>query len=59
MSTVRRYLIALVVLGGLAMPASAAAAAVQTFHRFEAVATANYPVTEQCADGSTADTRAR
>ena len=35
-STVRRYLIALVVLGGLAMPASAAAAAVQTFHRFEA-----------------------
>ena len=57
MSTVRRYLIALVVLGGLAMPASAAAAAVQTFHRFEAVATANYTVTEQCADGSTADTR--
>jgi hypothetical protein len=55
-STVRRYLIALVVLGGLAMPASAAGA-VQTFHRFEALATANYTVTEQCADGSAAATR--
>jgi hypothetical protein len=30
-----------------------AGAAVQTFHRFEAEATANYTVTEQCADGST------
>src|SRR5688500_15840736 len=37
------------------MPASAAA--VQTFHRFEAIATANHTVTEQCADGSAADTR--
>ena len=37
----------------LAMPASAAAA-VDTFHRFEAVATANYTVAEQCDDGSTA-----
>jgi hypothetical protein len=56
MSTVRRYLTAFAVLGGLAMPAPAAAA-VQTFHRFEAVATANYTVTEQCDDGTTADTR--
>jgi hypothetical protein len=56
--TLRRYLIAaaLVVLGGLAVPASAAADT-ETFHRFEAVATANYTVSEQCADGSTAVTR--
>jgi hypothetical protein len=40
----------------LLVPASAAAA-VETFHRFEAVATANVTVTEQCADGSTATTR--
>jgi hypothetical protein len=53
--TLRRYLIAaaLAVLGGLAVPASAAAD-VETFHRFEAIATANYTVSEQCADGSTA-----
>ena len=43
-------------LAALVLPASAAAA-VETFHRFEAVATANYTVTEQCADGSTATTR--
>jgi hypothetical protein len=49
-----RYLIAAAVaLGGLAVPASAAAD-VETFHRFEALATANYTVSEQCADGSTA-----
>jgi hypothetical protein len=35
------------------MPAAATASA-ETFHRFEAVATANYTVTQQCADGSTA-----
>ena len=40
----------------LAVPGSAAAS-VETFHRFEAVATANYVVDEQCADGSTAQTR--
>ena len=34
----------------------AAGAATSTFHRFEAVATANYTVTEQCADGSSATT---
>ena len=43
-------------LAALAVPA-AATAAVETFHRFEAVATANYTVTEQCADGSTATQR--
>jgi hypothetical protein len=40
----------------LVVPASAAAA-VETFHRFEAVATANYTITEQCEDGSTRTTR--
>jgi hypothetical protein len=56
--TLRRYLIAaaLAVLGGQAVPASAAAD-IETFHRFEAVATANYTVSEQCADGSTVVTR--
>ncbi|HEX5956066.1 MAG TPA: hypothetical protein VFY37_09035 [Solirubrobacterales bacterium] len=43
----------LVVLGILGMPASAGAA-VETFHRFEAIATANYAVDEQCSDGTTA-----
>ena len=38
--------------GMLAAPGSAAAA-VETFHRFEAVATANFTVDVQCADGST------
>ena len=46
----------LALLVALVVPASATAA-VETFHRFEAVATANYTVTEQCADGSTAVTR--
>jgi hypothetical protein len=46
----------LAVLGVLAVPASAGAA-VETFHRFEAIATANYTVVEQCADGLTAQTR--
>jgi hypothetical protein len=35
----------------------AASAAVETFHRFEVIATANYTVTEQCADGSTVQKR--
>jgi hypothetical protein len=38
------------------VPASAGAA-VERFHRFEAVATANYTVNEQCSDGSTVQTR--
>ncbi len=37
----------------LAVPTSAIAA-VETFERFEALATANYTVTESCPDGSTA-----
>jgi hypothetical protein len=36
---------------------TAATAATTTFHRFEAIATANYVVTEDCGDGSTAQTR--
>lgn len=43
-------------LAALVVPA-AATAAVETFHRFEVGATANYVVTEQCADGSTATQR--
>jgi len=46
---------ALLALAALAGPATAAAA-VQTFHRFEAEATANYTVRETCADGTTATT---
>jgi hypothetical protein len=45
----------LVLLGALAIPA-AATAEVEIFHRFEAVATANYTITETCDDGSTAQT---
>jgi hypothetical protein len=43
----------LALVGALSVSASAGAA-VQTFHRFEVVATANYTVDQQCADGSTA-----
>jgi len=42
--------------GVLAVPASASAA-VETFYRFEAVASATYTIDENCADGSTAQTR--
>jgi hypothetical protein len=42
-----------VVLGALGLPASAGAA-VETFHRFEAIATANYTVDQTCPDGTTA-----
>jgi hypothetical protein len=48
----RRVASLLAVLGVLAVPASATAA-VETFHRFEAIATANYTINKQCADGST------
>jgi hypothetical protein len=52
-----RHAIALLaVAGALAVPATAAAA-VETFERFEAVATANYVVTEDCGEGATAQTR--
>jgi hypothetical protein len=46
----------LAVIGTLLVP-PAATAAVETFHRFEAIATANYVVTEDCGDGTTAQTR--
>ena len=52
----RSFLIALLVLlGALAIPA-AASAEVQTFHRFEVDATANYTVTETCPDETTSTT---
>ena len=43
----------LATLGVLGIPASAGAA-VETFHRFEAIATANYTLDEECPDGTTA-----
>jgi hypothetical protein len=43
-------------LAALVVPA-AATAATTTFHRFEAIATANYTVVKQCPDGSTRTTR--
>jgi hypothetical protein len=46
----------LALLGTLLAPTSSSAA-VETFHRFEAVATANYTVTQTCADGSTVTQR--
>jgi hypothetical protein len=53
----RTFLIALLVLlGALAAPA-AAMADVETFHRFEVDATANYTITETCPDESTSTTR--
>ena len=56
-SRARRLLVALVAfVGALAAPAGATAA-VETFHRFEAVATANFVVAQSCADGSTTQFR--
>ena len=53
----RAYAVAvLALLAALVVPA-AAGAATETFHRFEAIATANYTINEQCADGSTAQMR--
>jgi hypothetical protein len=46
----------LALLGALAIPA-AATADVETFHRFEVDATANYTITETCPDESTATIR--
>ena len=55
--TRRSRSIALIAAGAaLAVPAQASAA-VDTFHRFEAVATANYTVDTPCEDGSTAQQR--
>ena len=52
MRITRTYVLSLIVLlAALAAPA-VAPAAVDTFHRFEVDATANYVVTEQCDDGT-------
>jgi hypothetical protein len=52
-----RLVIPLVTAGfGLIAVTTPAGAAVQTFHRFEVDAIANYTVSEQCADGSTSTT---
>jgi hypothetical protein len=45
----------LVLVGALLVPV--ATASVETFHRFEVDATANYTITQTCADGSTVTTR--
>jgi hypothetical protein len=50
----RKCLIPLIVLAGALAAPPVAGAAVERFHRFEAVATASYTVAETCADGSTA-----
>jgi hypothetical protein len=50
------FVLALGLLGAALVPA-AASAATETFHRFEFDATANYTLTETCADGSTRTTR--
>jgi hypothetical protein len=52
----RTLLILAAIVAALVVPATAAAET-QTFHNLEAEATANYVVTEECADGSTAQTR--
>jgi hypothetical protein len=51
-----RCMIALLVGVGMLVAPASAAAEVETFHRFEAVATANYTVDQVCADGSTVRT---
>ena len=53
----QRYVMLLLVVLGVAVPATSASAAVDTFVRFEENATANWLVTEQCPDGTTAQTR--
>jgi hypothetical protein len=52
----RRCALVAAVLGALAVPSSAVAS-VETFHRFEANAIANYTITHNCADGTTRITR--
>lgn len=52
-----RCVIPLLAMFGVLAAPSTAAAATEKFHRFEAVATANYTVNEPCADGSTAEQR--
>ena len=52
-----RWLLLVLVTLGLLVPATSASADVERFVRFEENATANWTVTEQCADGTTAQTR--
>jgi hypothetical protein len=54
----RAFVVALLVLVG-AVLVPVATASVETFHRFEVDATANYTITQNCADGSTVTTRAQ
>lgn len=49
----RKRLAALLTLLGTLVVPTAAVAATETFHRLEVLATANYTVTETCADGTT------
>jgi len=49
---VRRSVIASLAIAWMLVLPAMAAAGVETFHRFEAVATANYVVNTPCADGS-------
>jgi hypothetical protein len=49
----RRHLIAVLTLVGALVVPAVAIGAVETFHRLEIVATANYVVTQTCPDGST------
>ena len=52
----RAFVVAFLVLVG-ALLAPVATASVETFHRFEIDAIANYTITQTCADGSTVTTR--
>ena len=52
-----RRAIALLTLVGALIVTAAAVAAVETFHRFEVEATANYVVTQACPDGSSTTLR--
>jgi hypothetical protein len=54
---VRRSVIASLAVGWMLVLPAMAAAEVETFHRFEAVATANYVVDTPCPDGSVARLR--
>jgi hypothetical protein len=53
----RRHTLALLMLVGALVIPAVAVAAVETFHRLEVLATANYVVTQTCPDGSAATLR--
>ena len=52
-----RYMVLVLVGLGLLAPSASAAAPVETFIRFEENATANWLVTQECPDGTSAQTR--